>query len=102
MSDLIIDNNTVLNLNKNILKRYEHNLKDGTMILFDVLTEEIWLGNSSTKEIIDLIDGKNSIQDIYSQILFNYGEKDFENVIEALNLLIEDLFSKNFIEIISS
>ena len=102
MSDLIIDNNTVLNLNKNILKRYEHNLKDGTMILFDVLTEEIWLGNSSTKEIIDLIDGKNSIQDIYSQILFNYDEKDFENVIEALNLLIEDLFSKNFIEIISS
>lgn len=95
----IIDNNTIIVFNKNILKRYEHNLNDGIIILFNVESEEIWLGNSGSKEIINLIDGKKTIQEIYSKILSNYAQEALEKVVESLNLIVEDLYNKNFIEI---
>lgn len=102
MPEIEISNSTVLKLNENILKRFEHNLKGGTMILFDTASEELWLGNLSSKLIIDLIDGKNDIETVYSQILSNYDETDFEQVIEALNAIIEDLHTKGFVEIVKS
>lgn len=100
MIDTAITNETVLKLNSKILKRYEHNLKGGTMILFNLDTEDIWLGNSSSRNFIDLLDGKNNIQDIYVQILSNYQETEYDKVINALNALIEDLYTKKFIEIV--
>lgn len=102
MPEIEISNSTVLKLNENILKRFEHNLKGGTMILIDTASEELWLGNLSSKLIIDLIDGKNDIETVYSQILSNYDETDFEQVIEALNAIIEDLHTKGFVEIVKS
>lgn len=100
MQGIEISNNTVLKLNKNILKRFEHNLKGGTMILFDIKTEKFWLGNVASKSIIDLIDGKNDIETVYSKIFSSYDEADFSQVIEALNSIIEDLYTKGFVEIV--
>ena len=101
MSDAVIDNKTILKLCKNVLKRYEHNLKEGTMLLFDTETEEIWIGNSSSKNLIDLIDGQNNIEDIYSSFLTAYSD-DFETAVSALNSIVEDLILKGFVEIINS
>lgn len=101
MADPIITNSTILKINDKILIRFEHNLKNGTMILFNVETEDIWLGNQSSKDLIEFINGKNSIQEIYTQILSKYSEEDFDLVLNALNKIIEDLYNRNFIEIIN-
>ena len=98
----IIDNNTILKLNKNVLKRFEHNLEDGTMILFNTETEGVWFGNSTSKDLIELIDGNNTVEKIYSEILCKYQDEDFNTVLEALNNIIETLFQKEFVIITNS
>lgn len=97
-----IDETTILKLNQNILKRYEHNLKDGTMILYDIAREEIWYGNSSSKDLINLIDGKTNINDIYNELLPLYEDIDIDEVINSFNFTIEDLYNKNFIEMVKN
>jgi len=94
-----IDETTVLKFNKNILKRYEHNYKNGTMILYDIDREEAWFGNSSARELINLIDGKTNLEDIYAELFPFYKAENIEMVIESFNSVIEDLYSKKFIEI---
>jgi hypothetical protein len=93
----IIDEKTVLKFNKNILKRYEHNLNGGTMILYDVETEALWFGNSASKELVEGIDGGKNIKEIYKELLPLYEGKDMRDIIESFNLIIEDLFNKNFL-----
>lgn len=93
-----IEGTTILKFNKNILKRYEHNFKNGTMILYDVDKEETWFGNSSSRELIRLIDGKTSLNNIYIKLFPLYGDLDIDEVIESFNRIIEDLYDRNFIE----
>lgn len=91
---------TILKLNKNIIKRYEHNWKDGTMILYDIDREEAWYGNASTRELINLIDGKTSLEDIYAELFPFYQDFNIEEIIESFNFTIEDLYKKKFIELV--
>lgn len=97
-----ITNSTVLKFNSNVIKRFEHNLKDGTMILCNMENVEFWFGNKESREFIDLIDGKNTVQDIYNEVLSQYDETDYETVINAYNSIITDLFEKNFIETVNN
>lgn len=92
-----IDGTTILKLNMNILKRYEHNLKDGTMILYDLNRDEIWFGNASSIDLINLIDGKTSINNIYTDLLPLYADFDISDVMESFNSTIMDLYNKKFI-----
>lgn len=93
-----IDGSTILRLNKNILKRYEHNFKGGTMILFDVERDETWFGNSSSKELINMIDGKIDLNNIYINLFPLFEGFDKSEIITSFNKIIEDLYNKNFIE----
>jgi len=97
-----ITNNTILKLNSNVVKRFEYNLKDGTMILCNMKNFDFWFGNYASKELISLINGENTINDIYSELLSNYKQEDYETVMEALNNIIEDLYEKHFIEVVNN
>ena len=97
-----ITNNTILKLNANVVKRFEHNLKDGTMILCNMKNFDFWFGNCASKELIKLINGENTINDIYSELLSHFESDDYKIAIEAYNKIIEDLYEKNFIEVINN
>lgn len=97
-----IDGTTILQLNKNILKRYEHKFQEGTMILYDVDREKVWFGNSSTRDLINLIDGKTNLNDIYTKLLYLFDGSEITDIIESFNLTIDDLYDKKFIEIVKN
>lgn len=94
----IINEAIVLRLNSNILKRFEHNLQDGIMILYDVERGEIWFGNSSSRELINMIDGNTNLKSIYANLLPLYEGEDIADILESFNYIILDLYNKNFIE----
>lgn len=93
-----IDMQTVFQLNSNVLIRYEHNFQDGTMILYDVEREELWLGNSACRGLIKLINGQNKLNEIYTELLLCYDSLESTKVIESFNFTIEDLYNRKFIE----
>ena len=95
----MIDNNTVLKLGKYVLKRMEHNLNQGTIILFDTNSFDIWFGNASVNDLLKLIDGNTPLTKIYETIFPIYEDYAKEEVVESFNLIIEELLEKNFLEI---
>ena len=94
----MLSNDCVLKFNKHILKRYEHNLNGGTIILFDTDSFDIWFGNESANDLVRLVDGKTTIKDIYCKILPLYKDFNESEVIESFNSVIEELLDKKFLE----
>ena len=95
----LINNDTILKLGKYVLTRFEHNLNQGTLILFDTNSFDIWFGNAPTNDILKLINGKNTLANIYDTLLPLYEEYSENEVIESFNSVIEELLEKNFLEI---
>ena len=93
--------NTIFRLGKNILKRYEHNFKGGTIFLYDVITRDLWIGNASSYDIIQLIDGKNTLSEIYKKLLPAYSMYSEKEAIDSFNSIISELQEKGFVEKIS-
>ncbi len=88
----------ILKLNKNVLKRYEHNLNGGTVFLFNMKTEESWVGNSAADCLLRLIDGEHTLEEIY-EYLFPLFENFNENELrEAFDKIVKSLLEKGFTE----
>ena len=95
----MLNKNTVLKLGKYVLKRLEHNLNKGTIILFDTNSFNIWYGNESVNDILKLIDGTTTLETLYNTILPLYNGYSSEDVIESFNSILEELIEKKFLEI---
>jgi hypothetical protein len=94
----MLNETSIIKLNKNILKRYEHNIKDGVLFLFDVETEEIWTGNSSSNDVIALIDGKKNLKNIYAELQKIFIGYAYEELRESFDSLLQELIDKKFLE----
>ena len=90
--------NSILRLNKDILQRFEHNLNDGTIILYNVKTRKIWFGNYSSYDLIKLLDGKKNLDCIYSVFKKQYEGYTSEEIVNSVNTIFEELLEKNFLE----
>lgn len=95
----IIDDK-ILRLQKDILKRYEDNLQDGLMVLYNTKSEEMWLGNASSRDLIKIINSKRTIKEIFDILLHEYSDYESTEVINSFNIIIQELLAKNFIETI--
>ena len=73
----MLDNNVVLEINKNVLKRFEPNLNDGTVFLFDIKNEKFWTGNAAVDCLLRLIDGETNLAQIMIQSYLVCSKKDF-------------------------
>ena len=98
----MITEKAVLKLGKDILKRFEHNLNGGTMVLFNVLTYDVWFGNSSTLDLFRLINGERTIKNIHNHLVDQYKEYPEDAVIESFDNIILDLLDKKFLEACSN
>ena len=95
----MITEQMILKFGKDILKRFEHNLNGGTMILFNVLTYDVWFGNSSTQDLFRLINGERTIESIHHHLVEQYKEYPEDAVIEIFDNIILELLDKRFLEV---
>lgn len=94
----MLNKNSVIKLNKNVLKRFEHNVQDGVLFLFDAKTEEIWLGNSSSNDLIRLLDGKRTLKEVYTQLQKDFEGYGYDELKNSFDSIIKDLLDKKFVE----
>ena len=95
----MLNKNTILEINKNVLKRFEPNLNDGTVFLFDMKNEKIWSGNYAVDCFLRLVNGENTLNDIYNQLLQLFEDYTVEEVISSYELVITGLIEKGFLVI---
>lgn len=96
----VLSDDTVLSLTKNVLKRFEHNIEDGTLFLHDVETRETWVGNSSSNDLIRLVNGKRTLKEIYENLQPLFEDYEYETFKESFNSLIFDLIGKKFLRVV--
>lgn len=96
----MLSEKSIVKLSKNILKRYETSIDNGALILFNVETEEFWIGNKSSNDLIKLLDGKKNLQKIY-KILHKvfFEDYSYNEIKKSFDSLIIDLIDKNFFRI---
>lgn len=97
----MLNENTIVKLNKNVLKRFEHNLRGGTLFLFDVNTNAVWMGNESSNALIKLIDGKKNLKEVYTELMPLFEGYQYSELKESLDSLINGLIDRNFLEYIN-
>lgn len=95
----MIAKNIVLEINKNVLKRFEPNLNDGTVFLFDMKNEQIWTGNASVDYFLRFINGENSLEKIYNELFQLFEDYTKEEIISSYDLVITSLIKKGFLVI---
>ena len=92
-------NDTILVLNKNVLKRFEPNLEDGTLFLFNVQTEKYWSGNAAVDCLIRMLDGQNTLQTIYDYLFEIFENYTKEEICESFDNIIKILLEEGFLVI---
>lgn len=96
----MINENTILTLSKNVFKRYEHNIDNGKLFLYNFVKDKSWIGNSSSNDLLVRIDGKTSLKDVYSSLLPLFDGHEFDDVISAFNSVVNNLIENNFLEVL--
>lgn len=94
----MLNKKSILKFNKYILKRYEANLKDGVLYLYNVDNEDIWIGNSSSKDLIDEIDGIKTLDEIYQKMYLIFEGYDKSEVENSINAILEELIKRGILE----
>lgn len=94
----MLNENSVVKLNKNVLKRFEQDIKDGTLFLFDLETEGVWVGNSSSNDLIKLLDGKRTLKEVYTGLQKEFEGYEYTELKNCFDSIIKDLLDKQFLE----
>lgn len=89
---------SVFKLSDNILKRFETSIDDGVMFLFNVDTNEVWSGSFTTKYLINSLDGRKTLDEVYQELFLIFEGVEFNDIVESYNSIVVDLLDKNFIE----
>lgn len=91
---------TIFKLSKYVLKRFEESANDegGLEILYNTKTNKYWLGNASSRYLINLINGENSLDDIYEElsktVFADFEKKDIK---DSFSSIINELLDLGFI-----
>lgn len=94
----MLEENIVVKLNKDILKRFEHNLNDGVLFLSNVQTDDLWIGNESSNELLKLIDGKKFLKEIYTELTPLFEGYDYDKLRNSFDAIVSELLEKGFLE----
>lgn len=94
--------NRILKINKNVLKRYEHNLNDGTVFLFDIEREDVWMGNSAADCLLRLVDGETSLGEIYAYLFPLFEGFSSEELKKSFDDIVKNLVNRGFLMVINA
>ena len=95
----MLNNKLILELNKNVLKRFEPNLDSGTVFLFNMANETSWSGNAAVDCFLRLLDGKNNLEQIYKYLLEIFEGFSEKQIIDSYDEIIKTLIEKGFLVI---
>jgi hypothetical protein len=87
----------IVKLNENVLKRYEHNLNNGVLFLYNIESEIFWLGNESSYFLVRLLNGHKKLEEIYSELLPLFEGYNPNDIIQSFDNLIDELLEKKFV-----
>lgn len=90
-------NKSVFKLSNNVLKRYECDWNGGIYFLYNILNNELWAGNSTSKQFIDLIDGKTPLNIIENTIQNILKTNDIKALRNSLNVILLELIEKEIV-----
>lgn len=96
-----MDESTILKLAPHILKRFEQNLDDGVLFLYNVNTNEFWSGNNSSFYVIRLLNGERTLKEVYNELLPLFADYDYKDIKESFDSLLSNLVKKKFVEVVS-
>lgn len=82
----------------NLFVRFEPNINNGTLFLFNKDNGKIYEGNESTWEIIKRINISSSISDIASDIAVCYEQNESE-ILLLVTDVVNELVEKGFISV---
>lgn len=88
--------NSVLKLNEDVLLRFEANISNGVLFLFDIKTEEFWTGNFASFVILNCLMAKKNVQQIYEHAKILFEKQDFNDIKKSIEVLFLDLLKKKF------
>lgn len=97
MIDFNKKNNVVYKLSPSVLSRFESNINEGTVFLYNADYSFLWTGNFDSYLIIKLIDGKRRFKEIV-RMLAKHCQADEKDIIPYTQNLIDVLKEKKFIE----
>ena len=87
----------ILRFDSNVLKRFESNVGEGTLFLYNVKTQEFWCGNESAFRILNMLDGINTVERIYYIFHKLHSEIDISDIKSSIDMLFKDLLQKKFL-----
>jgi|GEM_PF-3617177 len=91
---------SILTFSFNVLRRYEHNINNGTYFLYHIKSKEMWTGNRSSFEMLNIIDGKKRLKDIYRESQLVFSDFSINDIKNSINCILNELIAKNFIIIL--
>lgn len=97
----MLDESFVVKLTKNILKRFEQEIDEGVLFLYNVETDELWTGNESSNDLIRLVNGERTLKDIYLLLMPLFEGYEYSVLKKSFDSIISDLINKDFLEILS-
>lgn len=93
--------NTTYKLSEFVLKRFEENANNegGLEILYNTKTNQYWFGNASSRYLVNLINGKNSLEDIFSELSQTvFKSYSIDEIRASFSTIINELETKELIE----
>ncbi len=88
----------VFRLCDSVLTRFEPNLEDGTLFLYNYRTKDLWSLNYSSSILISMADGKISLEKIKLNAQKLFETKDIDALNRSIDILFSDLLKKKMIE----
>lgn len=91
----------ILKLDENVLVRFESNVKEGTLFLYNVQTSAFWFGNKSAFKILNMLNGEFSIEHICNEYHKIYPNINYTDIKSSIISLLGELLEKKFLKVIN-
>ncbi len=92
---------SIIKLSSNVFKRFEHNIGSGKLFLYDFVDDKAWVGNSSANDLLNKIDGKKSLKNVYEELFRDFEDYDYLKLKESFDAIILNLLENRFLVIVN-
>lgn len=90
-----MNNNIILQLAPNILKRMEYGINHFYLLNFN--NNDIWVGNYAAYLCISKINGINTLEEIIKDVHKDIQNYSYDEIYKSIICIIEELLEKDFL-----
>ena len=90
----------ILKLAPYVLKRFEENLDEGKLFLYNVNSNDYWIGNVTSFYLIKLINGEKTLKELYDELFPLFNNYKLEDIKQSFDNLLEGLVNRKFLEVV--